>query len=698
MKKQHFILLLFLIAISMLIIGCRKEVIKVVLSAETQRLSNADDKASVDTHTPCWQEGDRVFINQAAYPLRVVSATSALIEKAVPANSYRAIFPASIISATDDISATASIPVQLPSSQTYKLAGERQQVEIPMGAYITGAGKLQFHNLCSVIRLSIHNNLNTPLPLSNIALWASNAPLSGNGTAIVNGQPTDSISLPYNASHSLSLHFSDECPATVPALGTTAFYIVMPAFASNDIAITISTTNGKSCTVTQENISLPRASLRTVVVNVDQLTDATAFLVDGPTFNNAIPSNVTSVVFEYNSSVSSGTLLSTPTSPVPVYGHQDGAIWKVSTSASVINANPDCSRMFQARETNSHYLPALSEIVLGDGFNTSNVTTMAGMFRQCNKLKSIDVSRFNTENVTDMHWMFWGCSSLTSLNVSNFNTANVVYFNSMFNGCSSLKSLDLSNFNTQNALIMDWMFNDCNNLTLLDVSSFNTSNVSNMEYMFANCYSLESLDVSNFNTGKVYNMNGMFNGCRNLKFLNVSQFNTANVYDFGYMFNDCNSLTGINVSNFNTVKASHFSCMFAGCHNLKSLYLSNFNTEKVYKMSSMFQDCRSLTSLDLSNFNTEHVFYMDSMFSNCVNLTSLNLSNFDMSHLSPGGSGGEIRKAPSKDISGKKAMCLNLSLTSGHCTITCPSEVQAELQSGASLPPSSRVTFTWVTP
>lgn len=74
-----------------------------------------------------------------------------------------------------------------------------------------------------------------------------------------------------------------------------------------------------------------------------------AELVDGRTFNAAIPKNARAVVFEYHSSVASGKLLSIPDSPVPIYGNLDGTTWRVTTSASVINAHPDCSRMFWAR-------------------------------------------------------------------------------------------------------------------------------------------------------------------------------------------------------------------------------------------------------------------------------------------------------------------------------------------------------------
>ena len=64
--------------------------------------------------------------------------------------------------------------------------------------------------------------------------------------------------------------------------------------------------------------------------------------------------------------------------------------------------------------------------------DTSNVTSMNGMFAGCVSLISLDVSKFNTENVTDMSYMFYVCRSLTSLDVSDWNVSNVTDMSRMF--------------------------------------------------------------------------------------------------------------------------------------------------------------------------------------------------------------------------------------------------------------------------
>ena len=57
--------------------------------------------------------------------------------------------------------------------------------------------------------------------------------------------------------------------------------------------------------------------------------------------------------------------------------------------------------------------------------DTSKVTDMDSMFRDCSSLETLDVSGFDTSRVTDMSGMFYECNSLTTLDVSHFDTSKV---------------------------------------------------------------------------------------------------------------------------------------------------------------------------------------------------------------------------------------------------------------------------------
>jgi surface protein len=102
-----------------------------------------------------------------------------------------------------------------------------------------------------------------------------------------------------------------------------------------------------------------------------------------------------------------------------------------------------------------------------DMIDTSNVTSMDSMFKNCSSLQTLDVSGLDTSNVKDMSSVFDGCSSLQTLDVSGFDTSNVKYMSSMFNDCSSLQTLDVSGFDTSNVTSIGTMFNDCDKLTTL---------------------------------------------------------------------------------------------------------------------------------------------------------------------------------------------------------------------------------------
>ena len=291
-------------------------------------------------------------------------------------------------------------------------------------------------------------------------------------------------------------------------------------------------------------------------------------------------------------------------------------------------ANKDSSYLF-------YNFTNLQEITFGDNFDTSKVTSMSEMFRNCNTLTTLDVSKWDTSNVTDMDAMFRMCSGLITITFGdNFDTSKVTTMGYMFQGCSNLTTLDISKWETGNVTNMYGMFVGCSNLATLDISNWNTSKVTTMYGMFTNCSNLTTLDVSNFDTSNVTNMSAMFYNCSSLTILDVSDFDTSNVTDMSAMFYNCNKLIELNVTNFNTEKVTSMGAMFYNCDGLITLDLSNFNTPdltNIYRFvypggggsDGMFSDCSNLTKLILCNFNTSKVTNMDEMFQRTSNLKSI---------------------------------------------------------------------------
>ena len=455
MKKQYFLLTLVLVATAFMATSCQKEKGTVTLGAEIQRPADTDSKVYLSGNTPAWVNDDQVLINDAVYAVFAANYSSAQIENVTASSSYRAIYPANLVPEGTDISSSSSIPITLPAVQTRLYQAGRLKMDIPMGAYLTNGSTLQFHNLCSIVRITISNSLNAGLTLGSIVMHAENACLSGAGTAIVTGSASDSIAMSSNASHDVTLDFTGDNPH-VGALSTSGSWdIIVPAFTTDNVTFTVNTTDGQYFEVTKPNVALRNNKITTVTLNVNDLNvdpDMPAVL----STDLQIPDYATAVVFEYNSDVSSGTLLSTGV--VPIYGNMVGAAWTISTSASTINAPTDCGEMFGGK---GH----LRTIDFGSGFNTSNVTNMGHMFYYCESLTSLDLSNFNTSNVTNMSHMFEYCHNLTSLDLSNFNTSNVTNMSYMFWYCHNLTSLNLSNFNTSSVTSMSNMFHACGGLT-----------------------------------------------------------------------------------------------------------------------------------------------------------------------------------------------------------------------------------------
>lgn len=202
-----------------------------------------------------------------------------------------------------------------------------------------------------------------------------------------------------------------------------------------------------------------------------------------------------------------------------------------------------------ARPTSCYYwfsgCTNLTTITGIENLNTSEVTQMGSMFRNCGILTAIDLSKFNTSQVTDMNQMFYGCRNLTAIDVTALDTKNVTDMSSMFNFCNRLTGIDLSTFNTANVKNMSSMFAYASGALTINVANFDTRNVVNMQEMFRDCEKLTDLDLSSFSTPKVENMSSMFMNDISITTIFVSdKFVTTAVTSGDGMFAACHLLRG----------------------------------------------------------------------------------------------------------------------------------------------------------
>lgn len=195
------------------------------------------------------------------------------------------------------------------------------------------------------------------------------------------------------------------------------------------------------------------------------------------------------------------------------------------------NLIPEFNAEFINYEITDEYVDADANIVTRSIYNDSLPTKMnfgsTALSEGFNSL--LEIHYLNTSELTTMNGMFSDCGSLISLDLSNVNTSKVTIMDYMFNGCRSLNSLDLSKFDTSNVTSMGYMFFQCQKLTSININNWNVGNVNDIQFMFKFCNALTELDLSSWNiTNQLSNAYQSFCACQNLKRLDISNWNLSN--------------------------------------------------------------------------------------------------------------------------------------------------------------------------
>lgn len=162
------------------------------------------------------------------------------------------------------------------------------------------------------------------------------------------------------------------------------------------------------------------------------------------------------------------------------------------------NKNP-WNNFNQGQWTFPDWVAKVTSIYIAPGvagnYNSSN------LFRGFSNVKSIDLSNFDATFVIYMSSMFEDCSKLTEIKLSStFKNDLKTDTSALFKNCESLKSLDLSSLDTSKVTDMREMFRGCASLTELNLAHFNTEKVTDMTSMFSNCKNLQEINLDSFNT------------------------------------------------------------------------------------------------------------------------------------------------------------------------------------------------------
>ena len=321
-----------------------------------------------------------------------------------------------------------------------------------------------------------------------------------------------------------------------------------------------------------------------------------------------------------------------------------------------------------------------------DTLDTSKVTNMNSMFKDCSKLTN--VPQMNTSKVTSMNSMFSGCKNLVT--VTQLDTSKANNMNNMFNGCTSLPAtlpiiIDCSSIADTNSISNMFKNSSVTKVYLYNVNESLKSSITSS--ILKGNDTLEIVFTSS-NTSQFYNLTlaGTTNQTITLTYTELGttaitktstasdqvftvQYGTtwtatvtgAEGYNPGTLSASSGTIidnTTINISEatvaililtdsnykmsniypstykamatipneLDTSNVTDMGEMFNGCRNLKSI--PQLNTSKVTNMSSMFDGCESLTTIP--QLNTSSVIYMGGMFNSCRSLTTipeLNTSN-----------------------------------------------------------------------
>ena len=270
-------------------------------------------------------------------------------------------------------------------------------------------------------------------------------------------------------------------------------------------------------------------------------------------------------------------------------------------------------------------------------FDLSNVSSVAGMFKNTPNLLNVSLSAVKTSHkLTDMHDMF-NNSGVKSIDLTDWKTNKVTDMSGMLANTKNLQEVKGLNEDKTEAVTDLHNFANGSALKTADLNQINGQNVENMHGMLANMPNLTKVDgLKNFGyqnsksgVSKVTDLSAFVQNDENLNRLDLSGFrNTENLKSLGQAFENT-GLSELNLSKLNPSQVVDMHKMAANNENLLAVALGkNFDAKNVQNLNEAFANNPKLSTFDLSNFKTgNQVKSADQMFANTpalVALTGLN--------------------------------------------------------------------------
>lgn len=241
--KKCFMTMFCLLATVATMTSCKKENNGfVTLNAELENVGNG--KVYMDGQLPKWNDGDSVWVNGNGCAISMTTSGASISIPAGQVAPYYAVYPySSVTGQTSD-----QITVKIPTTQAWQAdASGHQKVSLPMAAYNDGSNQaLKFHNLASLVKVTVTNNESSAITLNSVKLTATTSTVYLSGSASIAKSGIGSSPYPAlvfaSGSNDVILNGIN---TEITASGSMVVYLVVPTFASTQMKITIYTSAGQ---------------------------------------------------------------------------------------------------------------------------------------------------------------------------------------------------------------------------------------------------------------------------------------------------------------------------------------------------------------------------------------------------------------------------------------------------------------------
>lgn len=143
--------------------------------------------------------------------------------------------------------------------------------------------------------------------------------------------------------------------------------------------------------------------------------------------------------------------------------------------------------------------------------DTSNIKNFSDLFsadpddylrRHCKinteEIITLDLSSWNTSNVTTMNGMFYRCKNLKTLHIENFDMSSIQDLGAMCRYCESLKYVDVSKwkikkFGNNKSVEVSCIFGGCTSLEeVRGIENLDPNSLTNKNFAFLNSYNVKN--------------------------------------------------------------------------------------------------------------------------------------------------------------------------------------------------------------